>query len=661
MIKQETIQKIFDTARVEEVIGDFVNLKRSGSNLKGYSPFNDEKTPSFMVSPSKQIWKDFSSGKGGNVISFLMEHERMTYPEALRWLAKRYHIEIEETEQTDEERQKKSERESMFLVLEFAKNWFKEQLFETETGKSVGLSYFKQRGFRQDTLKTFETGFSPDQSAALTDAALKKGYKKEFLIKTGLSVESNNRLIDRFRGRIMFPIHSLSGRVLGFGGRILDTRKKLAKYINSPENEVYHKSKILYGIFQAKQQIVKDDLCILVEGYTDVMAFHQAGIKNVVASSGTSLTLEQIQLIKRLTKNILVIFDGDSAGINAALRGVDMILEQGLNAKVLLLPDGEDPDSFSKKLSTDELILYLTEHTQDFINFKAGLLNEKAQNDPLKKGEMIRDIIQSIAKIPSEIQQEIYIKEVARIMDISERVLFKELALVQKGILLKKEKEFQRKKQLESLKPVEKSQEKRIEISKREILEREIIKLIILYGHYEINIEDWELKEIPDDNSEPEIRKIIRTSVVADEIYKQLQEDEIKFSNPVFNDIYNKIIPTALEHKEVDVAKLAGELDESASQLLSSVLMEEEKYQLAKWEEREIEVKSRIKTLGWHVMDVIFNLRRLLILDLINQEKEKFKDENNEPDEQTRINIFNELKDYLFLYKLISKKLNRFV
>jgi len=659
MIKQETIQKIFDTARVEEVIGDFVNLKRSGSNLKGYSPFNDEKTPSFMVSPSKQIWKDFSSGKGGNVISFLMEHERMTYPEALRWLAKRYHIEIEETEQTEEEKQKKSERESMMLVLEFAKNWFKEQLFETETGKSIGLSYFKQRGFRQDTLKTFETGFSPDQFDAFSKTALNKGYKKEFLIKTGLSVENNGRLIDRFRGRIMFPIHSMSGRVLGFGGRILDNAKKLAKYINSPENEVYHKSKVLYGIFHAKQPIVKDDLCILVEGYTDVMAFHQAGIKNTVASSGTALTVEQIYLIKRLTKNILVIFDGDRAGINAALRGIDMILEQGLNVKVLLLPDGEDPDSFSQKLSTEELMAYLTDHTQDFINFKAGLLNEQAQNDPLKKGEMIRNIIQSIAKIPSEIQQEIYIKEVARIMKISERVLFNELALVQKGILLRKEKEFQRKRQMDHMKPVEKKPEKTPAISKREVLEREIIKILLLYGHYEIEVEDWKIKEIPDDNSEPVIEKITRKTIVADEIYKELQEDELEFSNPLFNEIYQKIIHISLEHQPVNIAQLTSELKDEALQLLSAILMEEEKYQLANWEEKEIEVKTKVKTLGWHVMDTLHNLRRLLILDLIEKQKEFFKE--NDPDENTRIEIFNDLKDYLFLYKVISKKLYRFV
>ncbi len=656
MIKRETIEKIFDAARVEEVIGDFVNLKRAGSNLKGYSPFNDEKSPSFMVSPSKQIWKDFSSGKGGNVITFLMEHERMTYPEALRWLAKRYHIEIEETQQTEEERQKQTERESLFLVLEFAKNWFKDQLFNTETGKSVGLGYFKERGFRQETLKTFETGFSPDQFDAFTKAALQKGFKKEFLVKTGLTLENNNRLIDRFRGRIMFPIHSMSGRVLGFGGRILNSQLKTAKYINSPENEIYHKSKILYGIYQAKQAIVKESQCILVEGYTDVMAFYQAGIKNVVASSGTALTTEQIQLIKRLTNNILVIFDGDRAGINAALRGIDMILEQGLNVKVLLLPDGEDPDSFSKKVSTEELILYLTDNATDFIKFKASLLKEEALNDPIKKGELIKSIIQSIAKIPNSIQQEIYVKEVAKIMDISEQALFKELALVIKGIHRRQEKEHLRQKQLNTLKPVEKTEKVAPIVNKRDILEREIIKLLILNGTKTIEVEDWDIKEIPDDNSEPVIEKIIRKSVVAEEIYKQLHEDELEFSNPIFNRLYNLMITKNLEGESIDLAQLMPQLSEEEARLVSDILMEEEKYTLANWAERQIEVKPKEATLGWHVMDVLLNLRRLLIQELINEQKEALKDLE---DETRRINIFNEIKDYLFLFRLVSTKLFR--
>lgn len=609
-----------------------------------------------MVSPAKQIWKDFSSGKGGNVVTFLMEHERMTYPEALRWLAKRYNIEIEETEKTAEEKQRQSEREAMFLVLEFAKNWFKSQLFDTDAGKSVGLSYFKSRGFRQETLKVFETGFSPDSRDAFTKVALAKGFKKEFLIKTGLTIERNDRLIDRFSGRIMFPIHSMSGRVLGFGGRILDKNKKTAKYINSPENEIYHKSKILYGIFQAKQQIVREDQCILVEGYTDVMAFYQAGIKNTVASSGTALTVEQIQLIKRLTKNILVIFDGDRAGISAALRGIDMILEQGLNVKVLLLPDGEDPDSFSKKVSSDELILYLVDNTQDFINFKATLLQEEARKDPVKKGALIRNIIESIAKIPNAVQQEIYVKEVARIMDISEEVLFRELALMLKSIVSRAEKDVLRKKYQESLKPIVKKLPQAPVLSQRDVLEREIIKLLLLYGNKEVEVEDWDVKEIPEDNSEPVLEKFKRKTVIAEEIYKQLQEDEMEFSNPVFKKLYNLIIPKVLEGQKIEISQLMTDLTEEEARNVTDILMEEEKYTLADWETHNIDVKSKEDTLGWHLMDILLNMRRLLIKDLIDERKEKIKDTEMEYD---RINIFNEIKDYLFLFKLVSTRLYR--
>jgi len=657
MIKQETIDKIFDATRVEEVVGDFVNLKRAGSNLKGYSPFNDEKSPSFMVSPSKQIWKDFSSGKGGNAVTFLMELERMTYPEALRWLAKRYHIEVEETEQTDEEKQKRSERESILLVLDFAKNWFKEQLFETEIGKSVGLSYFKQRQFREGTLQTFETGFSPEHRDVFTQAAIAKGYKVEFLLKAGLTVESNGRHIDRFRGRIMFPIHSLSGRVLGFGGRILNNQAKTAKYINSPETEVYHKSKVLYGIYHAKQQIVKNDQCILVEGYTDVMAFHQADIKNVVASSGTALTKEQIQLIKRLTKNVLVIFDGDRAGIKAALRGIDLILEQGLNVKVLLLPDGEDPDSFSKRLSTDALHQYIAENTQDFINFKASLLNELSKNDPIKRGELIRDIISSIAKIPNAIQQEIYVKEVGRIMKISDKVLFKELAVIQKTNIRKVEKEYQRKQQLGTLKPVEKDEKTAKAVSKLDVLEQEIIKMLLLHGREMIEFEDWEIVKIPDDTSDPIVDKFIAKSVIAEEVFKNLQEDEMEFSNPVFNKVYKEIIHTLLNGEAIDVPQFMSKSDEETSRLISDILMDEDKYHLDNWEKYDIKVHKKEENLAWHVIDVLLNLRRLWLLSLIDKHKEALKD----ADDTTRTEIFNDIKDYLVLYKVVSKKLNRLV
>jgi DNA primase len=386
------------------------------------------------------------------------------------------------------------------------------------------------------------------------------------------------------------------------------------------------------------------------------MAFHQAGIKNVVASSGTALTVDQIKLIKRLTKNILVIFDGDRAGINAALRGIDMILEEGLNVKVLLLPDGEDPDSFSKKVSTDELLLYLTDHTQDFINFKASLLQEEAQNDPIKKGEIIRSIVQSIAKIPNSIQQEIYIKEVARIMDISEQALFRELAIVLKTTQTQKDKEAARKKQVEALKPVVKEEQKIKPVSRRDVLEREIIKLLLLHGTKEIEVEDWDLKEIPEDNSEPVIEKVIRQSIVAEEIYKQLQEDELEFSNHVFKRLYNLIITKNLEGESVDIKQLLPELSEEEAKLISDILFEEDKYRLANWEGHEIEVQPKDSKLGWEVMDVLLNLRRLLIQDLINEQKEQIKDLE---DDRQRIDILNEVKDYLLLFKLVSNKLFR--
>ena len=435
MISRETIDKVFETVRVEEVIGDYVNLKKAGANFKGLSPFADEKSPSFMVSPVKQIWKDFSSGKGGNAITFLMEHEHYSYPEAIRFLAKKYNIELEETEQSDEQKEQANERESMYLVSEFAKNYFHNILLSSEKGKAIGLSYFHERGFTDETIKKFELGYSLDQWSAFTDTAIDKKYALEFLEKTGLTIVKHSQeagkkenKFDRFKGRIMFPIHSMSGRVLGFGGRTLLTDKKAAKYVNSPESEIYHKSKVLYGLYQAKQDIAKEDNCYLVEGYTDVISLVQAGVKNVVASSGTALTSDQIRLINRLTPNITVLFDGDAAGIRASIRGIDLILEQGLNVKVVAFPDGDDPDSFSKNKSHDEITNYLKENAKDFIQFKTSLLLEETKNDPIKKAELIRNIVLSISKIPNNIQREIYIQECAMIMGISEEVLFNELS-----------------------------------------------------------------------------------------------------------------------------------------------------------------------------------------------------------------------------------------
>ena len=423
MISRSTIDRVFETARVEEVIGEFVQLKKAGSNFKGLSPFVDEKSPSFMVSPVKQIWKDFSTGKGGNAISFLMEHEHYTYPEAIKWLAKKYNIEIEETEQSSEEKAQMNERESMFLVSTYAKDYFHDIMLNSNKGKAIGLSYFKERGFRDDIIKTFELGYCLDEWDAFTKAALAKGYDLKYLASTGLTIVKENRQFDRFKGRVLFPIHSMSGRILGFGGRILTADKKAAKYLNSPESDIYYKSKILYGLFQAKKEIAKQDNCYLVEGYTDVISFHQSGIENVVASSGTALTSDQIRLVNRLTKNITVLFDGDAAGIRASIRGIDLILEQGMNVKVVQFPDGEDPDSFAKSHSNEELKKYLEDSAQDFINFKVSLLLKDSNNDPIKKAGVIRDIVMSISKIPDGIQREVYVQECARIMDISERVL----------------------------------------------------------------------------------------------------------------------------------------------------------------------------------------------------------------------------------------------
>jgi len=439
MISKTTIDQVYETARLEEVIGDFVQLKKSGSNFKGLSPFSDERTPSFMVSPVKQIWKDFSSGKGGNVVAFLMEHEHFTYPEAIKYLAKKYNIEVEETEQSDEQKEQANERESMYLVSDFAQKHFKEMLWDTELGKAIGLSYFKERGFTDETIKKFELGYCLDQWDGFTNAALDKGYKLEYLEKTGLTIvkeDSNNpnhlRKFDRFKGRVMFPIHSLSGRVLGFGGRILTNDKKSAKYLNSPESEIYHKSKVLYGIYYAKQAIAKEDNCYLVEGYTDVIQFYQRGIHNVVSSSGTALTPGQIRLINRLTKNITVLFDGDAAGLRASIRGIDLILEQGMNVKICTFPEGEDPDSFAKNNELEDVLLYLKENAKDFIRFKASLLMKEASDDPIKRADTVRDIVNSIAKIPDRIKREIYIQECASIMNISENVLFSTLAQIGK-------------------------------------------------------------------------------------------------------------------------------------------------------------------------------------------------------------------------------------
>ena len=660
MITKNTIDKVFETARVEEVIGDFVQLKKAGSNFKGLSPFTDEKTPSFMVSPVKQIWKDFSTGKGGNAISFLMEHEHYSYPEAIRYLAKKYNIEIEETEQSDEQKEQQNERESMYLVSEYARNYFHDVLLNSQKGKAIGLSYFKERGFTDETIKDFELGYALDDWSAFTDNAIKKGYQLEFLEKTGLTIVKDNqpdgrpaKQFDRFKGRVLFPIHSMSGRVLGFGGRILSTEAKAAKYLNSPESEIYHKSKILYGIYHAKQSIAKEDNCYLVEGYTDVISFYQTGIKNVVASSGTALTSDQIRLVSRLTQNITVLFDGDAAGIRASIRGIDLILEQGMNVKVVTFPEGEDPDSFAKKNSLEDLQAYLTEHSQDFIQFKVSLLMEEAQNDPVKKANLIRDIVMSISKIPNNIQREIYVQECSRIMHISEKVLFSELAQLAK-----------REARDASKKPISNRQEPSFEVHKNKPqelkkvdqlnrLERKLIEILLLHGNEEVDFTDFVEQEDAEGNIK--IVKEEYQNTVSKEIYLHLQDDEIEFSNDTFKKIYYDVIHQLNQNEGVNTDVFINHENEEVGRAVTDILMDDEKYVLSDWLRKEIYVKGKDKNLSKLVMDAILNLRRILIELKI---KELMDEQQPEDESQTMLEM---IVNYTSLKKLLFEKLNRVV
>ena len=643
MISKATIDTVYETARVEEVIGDFVQLKRAGSNYKGLSPFSDERSPSFMVSPVKQIWKDFSSGKGGNSVAFLMEHEHFTYPEAIRYLAKKYNIEIEETEQTDEEKANTDIKESMYLVSEFAKNYFHNILLHSEEGKAIGLSYFKERGFTNETIAKFALGYSPDTWDAFTKEALGKGYKLEFLESTGLTIPKEDRPFDRFKGRVMFPIQSMSGRILGFGGRILTNDKKAAKYLNSPESEIYHKSKVLYGIFQAKQSIAKLNNCYLVEGYTDVIQFNQAGIENVVASSGTALTPDQIRLINRLTKNITVLFDGDAAGLRASIRGIDLILEEGMNVKVCAFPDGEDPDSFAKKTSYDDLVAYLESNAKDFIQFKASLLMKDAQNDPIKKADLIREMVQSIAKIPDRIQREIYIQECSRIMDISEQVLVSTLAqLVQKDIAEIGKKQKQEQKAFEVVKNEVPVQAQKIDILYH--LERKIIEILLLYGNKIEEFEDVLLKT----NGEGEIEQIVEKKEykVYQRIYLSLQEDEVELANPLFRAIFNDLITYYLQNEDFGIENYLKHLPDQFAQEVTDILMEDERVTLHKWDDQNIFVKQKSETVSQHTSEIIISMREYLINKLILDLMSEFVEQPDSDQEELKIliNDYNKLK-----------------
>ena len=649
MITKTTIDQVYDTARVEEVIGDFVSLKKAGSNFKGLSPFSQERTPSFMVSPVKQIWKDFSTGKGGNVVAFLMEHERFSYPEAIRYLAKKYNIEIEETQQTDEEKAKRDARESMLLVSEFALDYFKNNLWESSAGKAIGKTYFQERGFTDETIQVFDLGYALETKDAFTSTALEKGYKLEFLEKTGLTIVNEERKIDRFRGRVLFPIKSMAGRTVGFGGRILGDNKKTAKYLNSPESEIYHKSKVLYGLYESKQAIAREDCCYLVEGYTDVIQMHQRGIKNVVSSSGTALTQEQIRLIQRLTQNIVVLFDGDAAGLRAALRGIDMILSQGMNVKVCSFPEGEDPDSFTKSHSLEEVQAFFNDNAKDFIQFKASLLMQEAQNDPVNKAATIKDMVESIAKIPDAIQREVYVQSCAAIMEISEEVLFSALAQKRAKEVNTQNKRKPNTPQMQVVQPVTPA----LKVDELYELEKQIITLLMLYGDREETFQEAVL-QFSEESSEVEEEMTEVQAKVYEKIFLDLQQDEIELANEDFRALFFLLLEQFQTQGTLSMDKLMPTLTPDISSLVSTILMNEEKYNLHQWEKKNIFVKTRDQQIGLMVTETILSLRK----HLVNRKIESLQAEMENPQEEHKA-LLEDVMSYYQLRRLVSNKLNR--
>ncbi len=531
MIDYATIEKILSVTQIYDVVSDFINLRKRGVNYVGLCPFHEDKSPSFYVSPSKNICKCFACGEGGTPVHFMMKHENLSYPEALRYLAKKYGIEIQEVEMTDEQKQTQSDKESMFILNGFAQKQFAHNLLETEEGQTIGLSYFHERGFRNDTIEKFGLGYCLDKWDSFTQEAQKAGYKNEFIEKTGLAIKRENtgELFDRFRGRIMFPVYSLSGKVVAFGGRTLKKEDK-AKYVNSPESEIYTKGNELYGIYQARQSIVKQERCFLVEGYTDVISMHQAGIENVVASSGTALTVGQMRLISRFTKNVVVLYDGDSAGIKAAIRGIDLLLEYGFNIKIVLLPEGEDPDSFARKQNASSFIDYISENETDFIRFKVGLLMKESQNDPAKKVEMINDIVDTIALIPEEIVRLVYIKECSEITGIQEASLARNIAKKRNETLLKKKKTLHADPEMpeERTLILQKTENTPSIASRKEVFHFDKFEKAILY--YLVKYGEQVLFRLEGEDGEREIS-------VIEYIYIDLSEDELKFQNPVFQQL----------------------------------------------------------------------------------------------------------------------------
>lgn len=633
MITKETIDKIFSTIRVEEIIGEYVQLKRAGSNFKGLSPFHEEKSPSFVVSPSKQIWKDFSTGKGGTAISFLMEIENFTYPEALRHAAKKYGIEIEENvrEYSEEEKQSQTERDLLYKIHEVANDFFQDQLWKSEEGKMIAYSYFKERELRDDIIKKFQLGYSPEKKNAFTEFALEKAYSKDILEKSGLSIfpENSPSGIDRFRDRVVFPIHSFSGRVLGFGARILKNNVKTAKYLNSPETEIYHKSNVLYGLNQGKQSISRKNLCLLVEGYMDVVSLHQSGIENVVASSGTSLTTEQIKLIKRLTENVTILFDGDKAGIKASFRSIDMLLSEGMNIRVLLFPDGDDPDSFARKHPQEYVENFIDKEAKDFIDFKAEILLKDAGNDPIKKAESIRDIVKSVAFVQNALKREVYLKEVSNKFGLSEQSLFNELQ-IQTNVTQQQESKpkFEEKKVAPKLEIV---QEGTFSVNPLVLQEEKLVDLMLKYGDFVLDRKD----------SEGNDYKI----TVIEEILNHLEEDECEIQLDIHKTIISEIKEGILQNEIRSGNFFFNMMDEEISGKLANALIEN--YHTSNWNKFNIYFSSEEEVVPKLVSDIILRHKREYVVKLINDLKNTTDNEQDNTNIYQKIILLTQLKNKL--------------
>lgn len=642
MIKQETVDKILDTARIEEVVGDFVDLKKRGTALIGLCPFHHEKTPSFNVSVSKGIYKCFGCGAGGDAVKFVMEHEKYSYPEALKYLAHKYHIEVEETERTPEQLAAQDKRESLFIVTNWAGRFFMETLWDTEEGRTVGLNYFRERGYREDIIRKFELGYSPEGWTALYDRAKAEGYKDEFLEAAGLVIrKEDGGAYDRFRGRVMFPIHNLTGRILGFGGRTLKTDKKAAKYVNSPESEVYHKSDVLYGLYFAKKAITEADNCYLVEGYADVLSMHQAGVENVVSSSGTSLTSGQIRLISRFTKNVTILYDGDEAGIKASLRGTDMLLEEGLNVKVLLFPDGNDPDSYVQQFGSTAFKQYVAGHQQDFIFYKTHVLLRNAGNDPVKRATVIRDVVQSIALIPDAIKAAVFVRECSALLDIEERILVSELNKLRieqarktdrKPALLQPEEAWVVESQQMPVVPTD-------GLSSDILQEREVIRILLHYGSMPAT---WE-----HDANIP-IAPLLLSGL-----------SDVSFDDPTCRSMIEIFKEYIARHELPEERVFVSHSDQRIADLAVDLLST--KYSLSpNWndEKRKIYVSHESERLEDLVYTAIYRIKKRKVEHQMTRIREELRTEQDEANLQLMLSNYQKLKD---VSKVIADKLGTIV